>query len=228
MKISIINGDGTTTYVENMTPVTSIADFSDSLTSATQALNDSQAETNATSAGTSLTVPTDLRSIFEEAANTYGVDVNLLTAIAKQESNFTADATSSSGAMGIMQLMPATAQGLGVSDAYDPYENIMGGAKYISQLLSRYDGDVSLALAAYNAGSGNVAKYGGIPPFAETQNYVSKVLGYYQNGVDIPSQTSTSQTTATESKGLSEDERQNIYRQMLSLTNQLILDQLES
>lgn len=228
MKISIINGDGTTTYVENMTPVTSIAEFSDSLTSATQALNDSQAETNATSAGTSLTVPTDLRSIFEEAANTYGVDVNLLTAIAKQESNFTADATSSSGAMGIMQLMPATAQGLGVSDAYDPYENIMGGAKYISQLLSRYDGDVSLALAAYNAGSGNVAKYGGIPPFAETQNYVSKVLGYYQNGVDIPSQTSTSQTTATDSKGLSEDERQNIYRQMLSLTNQLILDQLES
>ena len=228
MKISIINGDGTTTYVENMIPVTSIAEFSDSLTSATQALNDSQAETNATSAGTSLTVPTDLRSIFEEAANTYGVDVNLLTAIAKQESNFTADATSSSGAMGIMQLMPATAQGLGVSDAYDPYENIMGGAKYISQLLSRYDGDVSLALAAYNAGSGNVAKYGGIPPFAETQNYVSKVLGYYQNGVDMPSQTSTSQTTATDSKGLSEDERQNIYRQMLSLTNQLILDQLES
>ena len=153
MKISIINGDGTTTYVENMTPVTSLEEFSDSLTSATQALNDSQTETNATFAGTSLTVPTDLMSIFEEAADTYGVDVNLLTAIAKQESNFTADATSSSGAMGIMQLMPATAQGLGVSDAYDPYQNIMGGAKYISQLLSRYDGDVSLALAAYNAGS---------------------------------------------------------------------------
>ena len=104
MKISIINGDGTTTYVENMTPVTSLEEFSDSLTSATQALNDSQTETNATFAGTSLTVPTDLMSIFEEAADTYGVDVNLLTAIAKQESNFTADATSSSGAMGIMQL----------------------------------------------------------------------------------------------------------------------------
>lgn len=103
MKISIINGDGTTTYVENMTPVTSLEEFSDSLTSATQALNDSQTETNATFAGTSLTVPTDLMSIFEEAADTYGVDVNLLTAIAKQESNFTADATSSSGAMGIMQ-----------------------------------------------------------------------------------------------------------------------------
>jgi soluble lytic murein transglycosylase-like protein len=167
-------------------------------------------------------------SIFEEAADTYGVDVNLLTAIAKQESNFTADATSSSGAMGIMQLMPATAQGLGVSDAYDPYQNIMGGAKYIGQLLSRYDGDVSLALAAYNAGSGNVAKYGGIPPFAETQNYVSKVLGYYQNGVDIPSQTSSAQASATDTEGLSADERQNIYRQMLSLTNQLILDKLEA
>lgn len=228
MKISIINGDGTTTYVENMTPVTSLEEFSDSLTSATQALNDSQTETNATFAGTSLTVPTDLMSIFEEAADTYGVDVNLLTAIAKQESNFTADTTSSSGAMGIMQLMPATAQGLGVSDAYDPYQNIMGGAKYIGQLLSRYDGDVSLALAAYNAGSGNVAKYGGIPPFAETQNYVSKVLGYYQNGVDIPSQTSSAQASATDTEGLSADERQNIYRQMLSLTNQLILDKLEA
>ena len=104
----------------------------------------------------------------------------------------------------------------------------MGGAKYISQLLSRYDGDVSLALAAYNAGSGNVAKYGGIPPFAETQNYVSKVLGYYQNGVDIPSQTSSAQASATDTEGLSADERQNIYRQMLSLTNQLILDKLEA
>ncbi len=228
MKISIINGDGATTYVENMTPVTNTSEFSDSLTSATQALNDSQTGTSTASAGTSLSVPADLMSIFEEAANTYGVDINLLTAIAKQESNFTADATSSSGAMGIMQLMPATAQGLGVSDAYDPYENIMGGAKYISQLLSRYDGDVSLALAAYNAGSGNVAKYGGIPPFTETQNYVSKVLGYYQNGVDVPSQTSSSQSAASDSEGLSATERQNIYRQMLSLTNQLILDQLES
>ena len=118
MKISIINGDGTTTYVENMTPVTSLEEFSDSPTSATQALNDSQTETNATFAGTSLTVPTDLMSIFEEAADTYGVDVNLLTAIAKQESNFTADATSSSGAMGIMQAHACHCAGLGVSDAY--------------------------------------------------------------------------------------------------------------
>lgn len=246
MKISIINADGTTTYVDHMTPVATTENFSESLNSATEALNDAQATsnsatvTNATGSAAAVTsttasVPTDLMSIFQEAAQTYGVDVNLLTAIARQESNFTASATSSSGAMGIMQLMPATAQGLGVNDAYNPYENIMGGAKYISQLLSRYNGDVSLALAAYNAGSGNVAKYGGIPPFAETQNYVSKVLGYYQDSTVTGSNTAVASGTITannamtaNSNRLSEAERQNIYRQMLSLTNQLILDRLES
>lgn len=246
MKISIINADGTTTYVDHMTPVTTTEDFSESLNNATEALNDAQATsnsaavTNATGSAAAVTsttasVPTDLMSIFQEAAQTYGIDVNLLTAIARQESNFTASATSSSGAMGIMQLMPATAQGLGVNDAYNPYENIMGGAKYISQLLSRYNGDVSLALAAYNAGSGNVAKYGGIPPFAETQNYVSKVLGYYQDSTVTGSNTAAASGTVTannamtaNSNRLSEAERQNIYRQMLSLTNQLILDRLES
>lgn len=250
MKISIINADGTTTYVDHMTPVTTTEDFSESLNNATEALNDAQATSNSAATmnatgsasvvtSTTASVPADLMSIFQEAAQTYGVDVNLLTAIARQESNFTATATSSSGAMGIMQLMPATAQGLGVNDAYNPYENIMGGAKYISQLLSRYNGDISLALAAYNAGSGNVAKYGGIPPFAETQNYVSKVLGYYQdstaNGTVTGSNHATSTGTVTannamtaNSNRLSEAERQNIYRQMLSLTNQLILDRLES
>lgn len=120
----------------------------------------------------------ELASIFKEASETYGVPEELLTAMAKQESNFRADATSASGAMGIMQLMPATAEALGCENPYDARENIMAGAKYISQLLERYDGNTSLALAAYNAGSGNVAKYGGLPPFAETQNYVQKVLGY--------------------------------------------------
>ena len=245
MKISIINVDGTTTYIDHMTPVTTTEDFSESLNNATEALNDAQATNNSVAAmnasgsvaaatSTTASVPADLMSIFQEAAQTYGVDVNLLTAIARQESNFTASATSSSGAMGIMQLMPATAQGLGVNDAYNPYENIMGGAKYISQLLSRYNGDVSLALAAYNAGSGNVAKYGGIPPFAETQNYVSKVLGYYQDSTVTGSNTAAASgtatannTTAANSNRLSEAERQNIYRQMLSLTNQLILDRSE-
>lgn len=128
-----------------------------------------------------VTCPDELNQYFDEAASAYGVDAKLLKAIAKQESNFTSNAVSSSGAIGVMQLMPQTAQSLGVTDAYDARQNIMGGAKYISSLISKYDGDISLALAAYNAGSGNVAKYGGIPPFTETQNYVSKVLSYYNS-----------------------------------------------
>ena len=117
-----------------------------------------------------------LDTIFQKAAKQYDVPVSLLKAIGKAESNFNPEAVSSAGAQGVMQLMPATAQSLGVTNPFDAEQNIMGGAKYIKQMLDRYDGDVKLALAAYNAGSGNVAKYGGIPPFAETQNYVKKVM----------------------------------------------------
>lgn len=122
--------------------------------------------------------PDELVPYFEEASKTYGVDVKLLMAMAKQESNFNPNAVSSAGAVGVMQLMPSTAESLGVSDSYNARENIMGGAKYIAEKLNDYNGDVSLALAAYNAGSGNVKKYGGIPPFKETQNYVAKITGY--------------------------------------------------
>lgn len=127
-----------------------------------------------------------LDEIFEQAAQAYNVPKNLIKAIAKAESDFRPDATSKAGAQGIMQLMPATARELGVTDSYDPYQNIMGGTKYISQMLQKYDGDISLALAAYNAGSNNVAKYGGIPPFKETQNYVVKVTQYMNEGVSAP------------------------------------------
>lgn len=121
--------------------------------------------------------------IFEEASQKYNVDVNLLKAIGKAESGFNASAVSSAGAVGVMQLMPATAKSLGVSNSYDARQNIMGGAKYISQLLDKYNGNVELALAAYNAGSGNVDKYGGIPPFEETQNYVKRVMEYAGNTI---------------------------------------------
>ena len=128
-----------------------------------------------------LSCSSQLDAIFNEAASKYGVDAKFLKAIAKCESDFSPECTSSSGAMGIMQLMPQTAASLGVTNAYDPYQNIMGGARYISEKLTQYNGDKSLALAAYNAGSGNVAKYGGIPPFKETQNYVAKVMAYYNS-----------------------------------------------
>ena len=107
--------------------------------------------------------------------------VDKLKAIAKAESNFNPNAVSSAGALGVMQLMPSTASSLGISNAYNARENIMGGAQVIASNLKKYNGDISLALAAYNAGSGNVDKYGGIPPFKETQNYVNKVMNYYKN-----------------------------------------------
>lgn len=123
----------------------------------------------------------ELERGFADASEKYHVDSNLLKAIAKAESNFHSGATSSSGAMGVMQLMPQTAESLGITDAYDAYHNIMGGAQVIAQHLDRYDGNLALALAAYNAGPGNVDKYGGIPPFEETENYVKKVIGYYNS-----------------------------------------------
>lgn len=131
----------------------------------------------------------NLDDIFREASEKYNVSYDLLKAIAYTESRFQADATSSSGAMGIMQLMPSTASSLGVTDAYDPYQNIMGGAKLLHTLSDMYDGNQTLMIAAYNAGSGNVAKYGGVPPFQETQNYVSKVLDALQSTVNVPNTT---------------------------------------
>lgn len=154
------------------------------------ALNEAVSKTESSTQNTSSSIncPEDLESIFEEAANTYNVSAKLLKAIAKAESNFNPNAVSSAGAVGIMQLMPATAASLGVTNSYDPRQNIMGGAKYIAQLLERYSGNISLALAAYNAGGNNVDKYGGIPPFTETQNYVKKVLSYLGQDITIPSQ----------------------------------------
>ena len=125
-----------------------------------------------------------LDEIFDKAAMEYQVPVELLKAIGKAESGFNPNAVSRCGAQGVMQLMPATAKSLGVTDSFDAEQNIMGGAKYISGLLKRYEGNTKLALAAYNAGSGNVKKYGGIPPFEETQNYVKKVINFMQEGTD--------------------------------------------
>ncbi|WP_431029249.1 lytic transglycosylase domain-containing protein [Lysinibacillus sp. LZ02] len=122
---------------------------------------------------------TNYKEVIEAAAAKYNIPTKLIESVIKQESGFKPNAISSAGAIGLMQLMPSTAKFLGVTDATDPTQNIMGGTKYLRQMLDKFNGDISLALAAYNAGPGNVSKYNGIPPFKETQNYVKKILNSY-------------------------------------------------
>ena len=122
-----------------------------------------------------------LKEMITQLAQKHGVDPKLVQALVKQESGFNPKATSHCGAMGLMQLMPATAKGLGVVDPYNPVQNAEGGIKYLKSMLNKYNGNIVLALAAYNAGPGAVDKYQDVPPYKETQNYVKSILANYLN-----------------------------------------------
>ncbi len=122
-----------------------------------------------------------IKQMLTETAQKYGVDKKLVLALANAESGYRPDVVSSAGAVGVMQLMPDTAKGLGVSNSFDARQNIDGGVRYLKQMLDMFGGDKSKALAAYNAGPGAVQKYGGIPPYSETQSYVKNILADINN-----------------------------------------------
>lgn len=126
-------------------------------------------------------INTSYDDFIQTASGRYNVDAQLIRAVIKAESDFNSAARSQKGAMGLMQLMPGTARLHNVTDAYDPSENVDGGARHLRMLLDRYQGDIELSLAAYNAGSAAVEKHGGIPPFAETREYVRRVLRFYDS-----------------------------------------------
>lgn len=120
-------------------------------------------------------------SVTDEVASDYGIEIspNLVKSVIKQESGFNPNAKSGAGAMGLMQLMPSTARSVGVFNAMNPYQNVRGGITYLAQMLKRFDGNLQKSLAAYNAGPGAIDKYGGIPPYRETQNYVENIMRDY-------------------------------------------------
>ena len=133
----------------------------------------------AVSPKTDVSSKTKIKELISRVSQKHGVDEKLVNALVNQESGFNPNAKSKVGAMGLMQLMPSTAKGLGVTNPMDPEQNVEGGVKYLKSMLDKYNGNIILALAAYNAGPGAVDKYDGVPPYKETQNYVKSILASY-------------------------------------------------
>ncbi|ENW82212.1 hypothetical protein F909_01288 [Acinetobacter sp. ANC 3929] len=175
-------------------------------------------------------------SLIRQAAQQHGISEGLIKAVMHTESGFNINARSPVGAQGLMQLMPATARRFNVNNAYDPQQNIFGGAKYLSWLLKRFNGNTQLVIAAYNAGEGNVDKYGGIPPFRETQDYVRRVTSRYQNlyassigsssssNTQVIAQSSNYTTPSTEAAEVAAPAAKSYNRQIITLADGTFTD----
>lgn len=129
-------------------------------------------------------IPSAYREVIHSRANAYRIEPSLVSAVITVESNWDSTAISSKGAIGLMQLMPSTANAMGIEDPFNPSENIEGGIRYLRYLLDKFDGDIALAVAAYNAGPGRIVTFQGIPPIRETQQYVKRVLAIYNGASD--------------------------------------------
>lgn len=158
----------------------------DKSSGAAQTAKSANTDTISKSASSAKSGTAQLKDIFQRAAEKYDISYDFLVAVAKAESDFNPKCVSSAGAQGIMQVMPEEQKGLGIKDPFDAEQNIMGAAKLLKAHLKKFNGDYTLAAAAYNAGSGRVQKYGGVPPFKETQNYVKKIQKFMKEGVTVP------------------------------------------
>ena len=164
---------------ENVLKKSSNVKFGELLTKPATRVNANIYTSQAVTAKEKITTKDQIKDIVLKAAKRHGVDEKLVNALIKQESGVNPNAKSKVGAMGLMQLMPATAKGLGVTNPMDPEQNDDGGVRYLKSMLNKYNGNIILALAAYNAGPGAVDKYDGVPPYKETQNYVKNILASY-------------------------------------------------